>query len=100
LRFRQKRTIFGNGIFFSRSLEACKQKYDELNDLDICSPVFNFPRAVALVKEQQDRLVCDVLLDQLILPGVGNIIKNEVLLSCTLTWNIDLYKYLSFAFLS
>ncbi|XP_060596458.1 endonuclease 8-like 3 [Ruditapes philippinarum] len=62
-----------------RSSEACKQKYDELNDLDICSPVFNFPRAVALVKEQQDRLVCDVLLDQLILPGVGNIIKNEAL---------------------
>ena len=31
-----------------------------------------------MVMEQQGRQVCDVLLDQLILPGVGNIIKNEV----------------------
>jgi formamidopyrimidine-DNA glycosylase len=28
--------------------------------------------------EQTNRMVCDVLLDQDILPGVGNIIKNEV----------------------
>ena len=26
-----------------------------------------------------ERLICDVILDQLILPGVGNIIKNEAL---------------------
>jgi formamidopyrimidine-DNA glycosylase len=35
-------------------------------------------RAVALMIEQTNRMVCDVLLDQDILPGVGNIIKNEV----------------------
>ncbi|XP_053400212.1 endonuclease 8-like 3 [Mercenaria mercenaria] len=62
-----------------RPAAPCRKKYETLNDLDICSPVFNFPRAVALVKEQQHRLVCDVLLDQSILPGVGNIIKNEAL---------------------
>jgi formamidopyrimidine-DNA glycosylase len=28
--------------------------------------------------EQTNKMVCDVLLDQDILPGVGNIIKNEV----------------------
>ncbi|KAK3597104.1 hypothetical protein CHS0354_021211 [Potamilus streckersoni] len=62
-----------------RNSEACKQKYVDLNDLDICSPIFNFKRAVALVMEQLGRLVCDVLLDQSVLPGVGNIIKNEAL---------------------
>jgi formamidopyrimidine-DNA glycosylase len=37
---------------------------------------------------QENRLVCDVLLDQLILPGVGNIIKNEVIswISEICTW--------------
>ena len=69
--------------YFSRPAEPCRQKFDNLNDLDICSPVFNFKRAVALVMEQQGRQVCDVLLDQLILPGVGNIIKNEVRQSFT-----------------
>ena len=62
----------------SRPAAICKQKYQDLNNLDICSPVFNFKRAIAMVMEQQGRQVCDVLLDQLILPGVGNIIKNEV----------------------
>ncbi|XP_052797137.1 endonuclease 8-like 3 isoform X1 [Mya arenaria] len=57
----------------------CRQKYETMNDVDICSPVFNFRRAFSLVREQTDRQVCDVLLDQSILPGVGNIIKNEAL---------------------
>ena len=65
-------------LFLFRPAAPCKEKYKELNDVDICSPIFNFKRAVAIVTEQQDRQVCDVLLDQLILPGVGNIIKNEV----------------------
>ncbi|KAJ8297911.1 hypothetical protein KUTeg_024442, partial [Tegillarca granosa] len=62
-----------------RSSESCYKKYEELNDLDICSPKFNHKRAVALVIEQKGRQLCDVLLDQEILPGVGNIIKNEAL---------------------
>ncbi|WAQ99331.1 NEIL3-like protein, partial [Mya arenaria] len=55
----------------------CRQKYETMNDVDICSPVFNFRRAFSLIHEQTDRQVCDVLLDQSVLPGVGNIIKNE-----------------------
>lgn len=62
-----------------RESESCSTRYDALHDLDICSPVFNHQRAVAMVMEQSDRQVCDVLLDQTILPGVGNIIKNEAL---------------------
>lgn len=61
-----------------RDSESCRTRYNDLNDLDICSPVFNHQRAVAMVMEQTDRQVCDVLLDQNLLPGVGNIIKNEV----------------------
>nr|XP_022309457.1 endonuclease 8-like 3 isoform X2 [Crassostrea virginica] len=62
-----------------RDSESCRTRYNDLNDLDICSPVFNHQRAVAMVMEQTDRQVCDVLLDQSLLPGVGNIIKNEAL---------------------
>ncbi|XP_062582985.1 endonuclease 8-like 3 [Saccostrea cucullata] len=62
-----------------RESDSCCTRYDNLHDLDICSPVFNHQRAVTLVMEQCDRQVCDVLLDQTILPGVGNIIKNEAL---------------------
>lgn len=64
-----------------RSTELCKQKYEELNNLDVCSPIFNYKRAVAVVMEQKGRQLCDVLLDQMLLPGVGNIIKNEVFIS-------------------
>jgi len=53
-----------------------------MNNLDICSPVFSFTRAFNLVCKQSDRIICDVLLDQDILPGVGNIIKNEVSEKC------------------
>ncbi|NXK63521.1 NEIL3 Endonuclease, partial [Sylvietta virens] len=31
------------------------------------------------IKQQNTRMLCDVLLDQAVLPGVGNIIKNEAL---------------------
>lgn len=31
------------------------------------------------VKREGARMLCDVLLDQAVLPGVGNIIKNEAL---------------------
>lgn len=47
-------------------------------DLDICSPTFDFQRAINTIKEHPSRLISDVILDQLVLPGVGNIIKNEV----------------------
>ncbi|XP_064637324.1 endonuclease 8-like 3 [Lineus longissimus] len=57
----------------------CRSKFDRLHSLDICSSTFNHQRAVQTFMEQENRLVCDVLLDQVILPGVGNIIKNEAL---------------------
>lgn len=48
-------------------------------DLDVSSPKFSFSRAECEVKKQGCRMLCDALLDQAVLPGVGNIIKNEAL---------------------
>lgn len=50
-----------------------------MEDLDVCSPKFSFSRAEDEVRKQRGRMLCDVLLDQAVLPGVGNIIKNEAL---------------------
>lgn len=91
-----------------RDSESCRTRYNDLNDLDICSPVFNHQRAVAMLMEQTDRQVCDVLLDQSLLPGVGNIIKNEVKVKfsvwrscCDIRYiNIDKYSYPNHCFIS
>lgn len=50
-----------------------------LGDLDVCCSKFSFQRAESEIKKQKGRMLCDVLLDQAVLPGVGNIIKNEAL---------------------
>lgn len=50
-----------------------------LEDLDICSPKFSLLRAESEIRKQKGRMLCDILLDQAVLPGVGNIIKNEAL---------------------
>lgn len=70
--------IYKSAVIIRQS-DICQERYNKLHELDICSPVFNQRRAVALMIEQTNRMVCDVLLDQDILPGVGNIIKNEAL---------------------
>ncbi|XP_070552680.1 endonuclease 8-like 3 [Ptychodera flava] len=62
-----------------RISEECHAKVIRMRDLDICSKHFNFNHAAALVSTHEDRMLCDVLLDQEVLPGVGNIIKNEAL---------------------
>ncbi|KAK7137942.1 hypothetical protein R3I94_013550 [Phoxinus phoxinus] len=62
-----------------RLSDDCEQKVKSMEALDICSPKFSFSRAVEAVKRESARMLCDVLLDQAVLPGVGNIIKNEAL---------------------
>ncbi|TRY89051.1 hypothetical protein DNTS_022168, partial [Danionella cerebrum] len=62
-----------------RLSEDCEQKVRSMQALDICSAKFSFSRAVAAVRRESTRMLCDVLLDQSVLPGVGNIIKNEAL---------------------
>ncbi|XP_045119885.1 endonuclease 8-like 3 isoform X2 [Portunus trituberculatus] len=70
-----------------RSAFESQQKYKELIDLDICSPTFNLQRAVHTIRQHTTRLICDVVLDQLVLPGVGNIIKNEALFNAGINPN-------------
>ncbi|XP_045677643.1 endonuclease 8-like 3 isoform X2 [Phyllostomus hastatus] len=71
--------------FFDSSVELrnaaeSRQRVRMMEELDVCSPKFSFPRAERELKQQTGRMLCDVLLDQRVLPGVGNIIKNEALL--------------------
>ncbi|KAL0593655.1 Endonuclease 8-like 3 [Plecturocebus cupreus] len=60
------------------SMES-QQKIRMMKELDVCSPTFSFLRAESEVKKQKGRMLGDVLMDQSVLPGVGNIIKNEAL---------------------
>lgn len=64
--------------FYRNSMES-QQRVRMMEELDVCSPKFSFSRAESEVKKQRERMLCDVLLDQKVLPGVGNIIKNEAL---------------------
>nr|CAD7392775.1 unnamed protein product [Timema cristinae] len=60
-----------------RLYEDCLVRYNKLCQLDICSPEFDFPCANKLISSRPGKMVCDVIMDQDVLPGVGNIIKNE-----------------------
>ncbi|XP_069100796.1 endonuclease 8-like 3 [Pleurodeles waltl] len=62
-----------------RNAADCEQRVRAMEDLDVCSAKFSFSRAETEVKKQKWRMLCDILLDQAVLPGVGNIIKNEAL---------------------
>ncbi|NWU13694.1 NEIL3 Endonuclease, partial [Cephalopterus ornatus] len=62
-----------------RNAAEVEQKVRMMESLDVCSPKFSFLRAESEIKQHKTRMLCDVLLDQAILPGVGNIIKNEAL---------------------
>lgn len=69
------------------SLFNCSIKVFETPDLkstydfsmDIMSPHWDSEQAFTRVKEQPEEEIADVLLDQEIFAGVGNMIKNEVL---------------------
>ncbi|XP_041846596.1 endonuclease 8-like 3 [Melanotaenia boesemani] len=62
-----------------RLTEDCQQKVRAMESLDVCSSKFSFSRSEEAVRSQRSRMLCDVLLDQAVMPGVGNIIKNEAL---------------------
>ncbi|KAK1341736.1 hypothetical protein QTO34_016485 [Cnephaeus nilssonii] len=70
--------------FFDSSVELrdsteSQRRIRMMEELDVCSPKFNFSRAEREVRKQRGRMLCDVVMDQRVLPGVGNIIKNEAL---------------------
>ncbi|XP_057706053.1 endonuclease 8-like 3 [Corythoichthys intestinalis] len=75
-----KDTVF----FFDSTVEMrlsddCEQRLRALQPLDVCSPAFIPSRSAEAARRHGGRMLCDVLLDQAVMPGVGNIIKNEAL---------------------
>src|SRR4051812_48624463 len=70
----------------SLNFYACSVKYveGELDDAydwssDVMSEQWNPNAALKKIRSHPEALLCDVMLDQEIFSGVGNIIKNEVL---------------------
>lgn len=74
---------FGDSIlyFYVAKLLLIEQDLNEIYDwqADIMNDNFNVPKAIDKIKAAPGRMICDVLMDQQIFSGVGNIIKNEVL---------------------
>jgi endonuclease VIII len=75
--------VFGNGsiYFYSCSIKVIEGEIDEVYDwsADVMNEGWDPARARKKLRAIPDALVCDVLLDQQIFAGVGNIIKCEVL---------------------
>ena len=60
--------------------QAARHAVQEGCNRDVCQPAFDEAVATAaLTASPADRMICDALLDQSIVPGIGNIIKNEAL---------------------
>jgi endonuclease VIII len=75
--------VFRNGImnFYSCSVRLEDGYPAELNDVsnDVMSENWDTASAVKKILTKKKEMLCDVLLDQEIFAGSGNIIKNEVL---------------------
>lgn len=67
--------------FYTCVVKLLEGDLDKLYDwsADIMSDTWSSPKAVKKLKEFPDSMICDLLLDQDIFAGVGNIIKNEAL---------------------
>lgn len=67
--------------FYTCSVKIIEEDLNDIYDwsADVLSDSWSAPAARKKLKKKPERLVCDVLLDQDIFAGVGNIIKNEVL---------------------
>lgn len=67
--------------FYTCSVQLLDAPPDEVFDwsADVMNEAWDAKGAIKKLKAKPEALVCDVLLDQDIFSGVGNIIKNEVL---------------------
>jgi len=67
--------------FYTCSIKLVEGTLEQAYDwrADVMSDMWSPRLALKKLRENPGRLVCDVLLDQNIFSGVGNIIKNEVL---------------------
>lgn len=77
LTFPTKKAIY----FYASSIKFLTEDVEAIYDwsVDVMSPSWDEKSAIQKVKTQKDEMVCDVLMNQHIFSGVGNIIKNEVL---------------------
>jgi endonuclease-8 len=77
------RLVFENAElnFYTCSLKFIEGDLDLVYDWqgDVLSNQWDPKAALKKIKQKEDAWVCDLLLDQQIFAGVGNIIKNEVL---------------------
>ena len=67
--------------FYTAAIVLIEGHPDDTYDwgADVMNDNWNARKALNKIKEYPDEMICDVLLDQAIFAGVGNIIKNEVL---------------------
>lgn len=65
--------------FYSCAIKELSSTSDYDWTVDTMSAEFSSSKAVRKLKARPEAMVCDVLMDQEIFAGVGNIIKNEVL---------------------
>jgi endonuclease VIII len=79
---------FANGTlnFYVSKILMIDGSPDETYDwsVDIMHDKWNPAKALKTMQEKPDRMICDVLFDQQIFSGVGNIIKNEMLFKAKL----------------
>jgi endonuclease VIII len=79
---------FPNGElnFYVSQIVLIQQDLDEVYDwsADVMSKTWSGVKAKEKVLAKPERLLCDVLMDQHIFSGIGNIIKNEVMYSARL----------------
>lgn len=77
---------FGNEDlnFYVCTAKLIEQPLDEIYDWesDVMSEHWNPDKALKKIEAKPTAMICDLLLDQNIFAGVGNIIKNEVLYRC------------------
>ena len=76
--------VFESGFvnFYNCSVKLLRnEEIDGLypESLDITSPAWNLEKAMGLLVKAKEKVFCDILLDQDIFLGIGNIIKNEAL---------------------
>ena len=75
--------IFKDGEinFYVSQIVLIQQDLDEVYDwsADVMNKTWSVAKAREKINGKPDRLLCDVLMDQHIFSGVGNIIKNELM---------------------
>jgi endonuclease-8 len=67
--------------FYSCSLQFIEEDLDQIYDwkIDVMSDSFDSSYVLKKIKKSPSSMACDILMNQDIFAGVGNIIKNEVL---------------------